>query len=795
MSDLYSLGLGSGSRLVALLGPTNTGKTHRAIQRMIALKGGMIGLPLRLLAREVYSRLCEATTEQSVALITGEERIIPLNPVFWVCTVESMPLQRLVPIVVIDEVQLATHPTRGHVFTDRLLNARGTKETWFLGSDSMRPLIEELLPTTEFQTANRHSTLSYVPPMSIRRLPARSAVVAFSMSHVYELAEQIRNVKGGVAIVLGALSPKVRNQQVALFESGRVQQLVATDAIGMGLNLDIRHVAFAGLSKFDGQQHRMLDASELAQIAGRAGRFTKDGTFGLIDSCADNGGLARSVIDAIEQHSFHPVRKIWYRNSQLDFSSVEALWSTLHKRPFKWCLMPIKDPDDELALEALLNEPDIEWAARTPSLLELLWDVCRIPNFSQLGAHAHHGLLKAIYRRLISDKGHLTKDWVSKKLFELEQRDGGIHFVMGQLERVRTWAYVAHRQDWVSDPQEMRRRCLALENRLSDRLHERLTLQFIDEDAGGVMLKAEPESVQMDGLTVQSATGALGHMSGFRFVADSKAERTFGVRQTRKAGHSALKSQAEALAQQFLQSADPALGWDDDLQLCWRDIPLGWIERGTTLNSPRLRMHALELLPSEARRLLHLRLEECIKGMHQKFRSRLMTKHSKLKGLMFALQDSLGVIKRSDIDFMLKGYKKSDWKWVSRAGIVVTSEWVMAKSIMGPQWQRYRAALIAAWISESKVPSLPGAKCAHGLDWSASFGPMMGFEHRGELWIRVDIAERVRKRLRSIRGPTPWDIPNEPMSWLGCGREDWNAVIRTYGYRIRSGKMYPPKRH
>ena len=781
------------THLVALLGPTNTGKTYQAIQRMLSLGGGMIGLPLRLLAREVYERLSKEVPSVNVALITGEERIIPLQPKYWVCTVESMPLNIRTPIVVIDEIQLATHPTRGHVFTDRLLNARGVQETWFLGAETMRTIIESLLPTTEFRSAIRHSKLTYLPPMPLSKLPSRTAVVAFSISHLYELAERIRNIKGGVAIVFGALSPKARNAQVELFQSGQVEYLVATDAIGMGLNLDIRHVAFWSISKFDGHEHRALSAAEMAQIAGRAGRYTKDGSFGLIQACADRERIYPSTIEAIERHEFSPVRKVWYRHGEMDFSSVESLWNALQSKPFSWCLMPTKNPEDENALRELLKEEDIARSAQSPQSLSLLWDVCRIPNFQQKGVHIHHKLMKSIFRQLIGF-GVLDEGWVETNLFNLERNDGGISYVFRQLEETRTWAYIAYKKDWVRDPKVLRQRCLQLEELLSNRLHERLTVQFVDELAGINTPKPTPRDVSVDDGMVQASGWTLGQLEGFRFVANPEAEITFGAQEVRKIGRKKLRSKAQERAKSFLSETTPQLVWDNQMQLLWNQTPLAWIVAGPSITRPQLRLHTLDLLPSEFKRLIHLRLEEWVQADIVKMQAKLKCDSPRLRGILYGLQMNLGVVPIDEFKGQLKNLKSAERAQLRKIGIIWTSKWIFCRPLLGLKHQGSRAAYISAFLKLEQRPELHGAFCAKAMVWPTEFGQFMGYTQMGPMSVRVDIAGRIHLLLSQNKGRPPWEIPLSPMSWLGCNFVTWEMVIRSQGYRIKDGHLFPPKR-
>ena len=436
-------------KLVALLGPTNTGKTHRAVERLLEHRTGMIGLPLRLLAREVYDKLSVRAGEQAVALVTGEEKRVPPQPRYWVCTVEAMPLDRRVDFLAVDEIQLATHVERGHVFSDRLLHARGRVETWFLGSSTLRPMVAALVPEARIQSHTRLSTLRHRGRLKVSGLPPRTAIVAFSMARVWDLAERVRARRGGAAVVLGALSPRARNAQVALYQSGEVDYLVATDAIGMGLNLDVDHVAFAELTKFDGRGSRHLDKVEVGQIAGRAGRHLNDGTFGTL---APAEPFSPSMASSIEQHRFPAARRVMWRNRDLDFTTVDALLGSLAQRPARPELRLTARAADSDALRSLAYDQTIRAHASSAEGVRLLWDVCRIPDYRQLVLEDHVALLGDVFRQLVGPRGRLSADWMERRIGPLDNITGAIDDLLARLAFIRTWTYIAHRPAWVVDP-------------------------------------------------------------------------------------------------------------------------------------------------------------------------------------------------------------------------------------------------------------------------------------------------------------------------------------------------------
>ena len=583
------------SRLTAVLGPTNTGKTHLAVERMLGHRTGMIGLPLRLLAREIYDRIIAVRGTASVALITGEERIIPERARYFVCTTESMPVDMAVEFLAVDEIQLCADPERGHVFTDRLLHARGTEETMVMGASTIRPLIRALVPEAEFVVRPRFSSLTYAGQKKITRLPPRSAVVAFSAAEVYELAEVMRRQRGGCAVVLGALSPRARNAQVAMYQAGEVDHIVATDAIGMGLNMDVRHVAFAATRKFDGARPRNLTPAELAQIAGRAGRHSNDGTFGTTWNVE---GLDDMVARAIESHSFADLKALMWRNADLDFKSLTALLKSLEERPRHPALVRARMADDHASLADLARDQDIARLAANPDAVRLLWKVCQVPDFRKV-MHDHHvRLLAHIYRALMGPTERLADDWVQRSIERLDRSDGDIDMLMTRIAHIRTWTYIAHRSDWVGDHDELQGITRTIEDRLSDALHDRLTQRFVDRRVASVVrgLKgrglfqafvAEDGEVMVEG-------EAVGRLEGFRFLPGRPAGQALD-RALLSAARRLLAPELGRRVAQMAADADDAFRTGPNLAVLWRGEPVARLAAGPDPLRP-----AIELLPAEA---------------------------------------------------------------------------------------------------------------------------------------------------------------------------------------------------
>src|SRR5271170_7984532 len=547
--------LRAASRLWAVLGPTNTGKTHLAIERMLGHQSGMIGFPLRLLARENYDRIVALKGARAVALITGEEKIVPPYAQWLVCTVESMPLDRPVDFLAVDEIQLCGDAERGHVFTDRLLHARGVFETMLLGSDTIRPLLRRLVPEAEIASRPRFSTLHYTGAKKLTRLPTRSAVVAFAVADVFALAEAMRRRQGGTAVVMGALSPRACNAQVGLFQSGEVDYLVATDAIGMGLNMDLDHVAFARLVKFDGFAPRRLAPAEIAQIAGRAGRHMSDGTFG---TTGELGPLDPEIVEAVESHRFDPLTRLNWRNTRLRFDSVAALLRSLDERPSLPGLVQARAADDHRALQALARNREVAELASHRGAVRLLWEVCQIPDFRKVMSDSHARLLAHIFTHLAGPEERLPTAWIAGQMANLDRVDGDIDTLMVRIAHTRTWTYITHRGDWVEGATAWQERARGIEDRLSDALHDRITQRFVDRRSAFLVrhLAGDAEilaSVDKAGEVRVEGT-YVGRLDGFRFVPD--AAEGDAMRTLVTAANRVLRSEVMARARRLAAEGD-----------------------------------------------------------------------------------------------------------------------------------------------------------------------------------------------------------------------------------------------
>ena len=595
------------AQLKAVLGPTNTGKTHLAVERMLGHESGMIGLPLRLLAREVYDRIVKARGPRSVALITGEEKITPPRPQYFVCTVEAMPLTREVEFMAIDEIQLAADPSRGHVFTHRLLHARGKYETMLMGSGTMAPLIRRLLPDAEFMTRERFSQLSYSGSKKLTRLPRRSAVVAFSAEQVYAIAELIRRQRGGAAVVMGSLSPRTRNAQVALYQSGEVDFLVATDAIGMGLNMDVDHVAFAGLSKFDGKRSRWLQPQEVGQIAGRAGRYRTDGTFGVTGDAPE---MDADLVAAVEAHRFQPILSAEWRSADFDFSSLKGLMRSLAAPPRRDGLKLAEESLDETTLRRMAQDPMVEARSRNRAHLRRLWEVCQTPDFRKTTLDEHLRLVWEVFDHLTTRDHRLPEDWMAAHFDALDRVDGDIDALAQRLAGMRTLTYVAARPDWLRDPGHWQARTRALEDRLSDTLHERLMQRFIDRRTSVLMRALRVREEVLAGVGADGAVTVEGQYVGkLRGLAFDPAQAGSALedKALRAAAQAAVAPEVARRLGQLAQDADSAFALQPDGAILWNGAAAGVLSGGRPF-APRVRLLA-ELGSDAARERAARRLE------------------------------------------------------------------------------------------------------------------------------------------------------------------------------------------
>lgn len=783
----------AGARIIAVLGPTNTGKTHLAMERMLGHASGMIGFPLRLLARENYERAVARVGRGAVALITGEERIWPKGARYFLCTVEAMPLGVPVAFLGIDEIQMCADPERGHVFTDRLLHARGSAETMLMGADTARPLIARLVRGCEFETRPRFSTLSYAGPRRLQRLPPRAAVVAFSAQEVYALAELMRRQKGGAAVVLGALSPRTRNAQVAMFQGGEVDYLIATDAIGMGLNLEVNHVAFAGLSKFDGRVLRELTPAEMGQIAGRAGRHMNDGTFGTTGNL---GVLTPDTVAQVEGHSFEPLRRLYWRNRDLSFRSVAALRSSLRRRPVDGVLMRAREPVDELMLAALAADEAVMRRATHPEAVRLLWQICQIPDFRNIHSDAHPRLLKRLFGYLIATDGRLPHDWVAENVTRLDRADGDIEQISARLAGIRVWTYISHRANWLYDALHWQERTRDIEDRLSDVLHERLTQRFVDRRSSVLLKSLKDKSDLMSSITADGEVLVegqyVGRLNGFTFVAD-QADAPYEAKAIASAARRALASEIGQRLKQAETDDDAAFTLTDALEIRWREAPVARLTAGESVLNPMVRIVDNDFFDGPMRERLRVRLQSWLDA-HIDTRLRMLTRlrdvqlSGPVRGLLYQLTEGLGCVARRDLDGLIGDLSEEDRKAVAKLGVRLGVETVHVLDALKPGPVALRAILWAVQRGLSAVPELPPAgrtSVVNNRDNSKGFYLAAGYLPVGPLAARVDMLERFAALLRQKARENDGKVSPEPalLSLLGCTVEQAEGVFAVLGFR------------
>jgi len=783
-------------RVVAVLGPTNTGKTHLAVERMLGHASGIIGLPLRLLAREIYDRVVRIKGEREVALITGEEKLIPKRARWFVCTVESMPLDRPASFLAVDEIQLAADPERGHVFTDRLLKARGLRETMFLGAETMRPIIRRLVPEAEHVSRPRFSTLTYTGHKKLSRLPRRSAVVAFSASEVYAIAEQVRRQRGGAAVVLGALSPRTRNAQVALYQSGEVDYLVATDAVGMGLNMDVDHVAFAGLRKFDGYAPRDLTPAELGQIAGRAGRHMRQGSFGITGEVEP---LGADLVERVENHRFDTVKALQWRNSDLEFRTLDGLLRDLERPSPYRVLLRARDASDYLALKSLSRDPEIAARAVSPAAIRLLWEVCQVPDFAKTMHESHVRLLRRIYQFLMSPEGVLPVDWVARHLARLDRTDGDIDTLSGRIAHVRTWTYIAHRDAWHRDAGQWQDRARAIEDRLSDALHERLTQRFVDR-RNAVLLRRLSDA---DELTPAIAEGGavlvegqfVGRIEGLAFVPDAAAAGADG-RALRTAANRVLAPEIASRARRLVASGDEAFALATDGRIVWTADrerqdggPVARMVAGASVLAPRIEVLAADFLEGAAREAVRRRLAAWLDARIARVLAPLLRLRGAAlagaaRGVAYRLAEALGVLSRRDLATALDGLTPDERGALKRLGLRFGLEDIYLPAMLKPAAVALRLQLWAAQQGvEPPLPPAPGAVSRPLEEMPEGCWPVAGFRALGQRAIRIDIVDRLAVAARRLAMAGPFVPDNALGASVGLRRQDLPELLLELGFR------------
>jgi len=811
-----------GAGVTAVLGPTNTGKTHLAIERMLAHSSGLIGLPLRLLAREVYNKIADRAGADSVALITGEEKIKPKSPRFWVSTVEAMPRDLEVSFLAVDEIQIAADLERGHVFTDRILHRRGRDETMLLGAATMRPIIERLLPGASIVTRPRLSRLEFAGDRKITRQPRRTAIVAFSAEEVYAIAELIRRQHGGAAVVLGSLSPRTRNAQVAMFQNGDVDYLVATDAIGMGLNLDVDHVAFASDRKYDGYQFRRLNPSEFAQIAGRAGRATRDGTFGTTGRCAP---FEPELVNALQNHTFDSVKVAQWRNSKLDFSSLGALQVSLALPPGHDALTKAPIAEDLRVLDHASRDPDTREMAHGARAVERLWDACQIPDYRKIAPAAHAELVTTLFAFLMRE-GRISDGWFAAQVDQADRVDGDIETLSGRIAQIRTWTFVANRPDWLADPEHWQDITRDVENKLSDALHERLTERFVDRRTS-VLMRRLRENASLN--TEIGKTGeviveghAIGRLDGFTFAPDA-ADAGSDAKALQAAAQQVLAREIDARAEKLSGAADEQFVLASDATIRWTGDAVAKLVAADDALHPRIRIIADDRLTGASREKVEARLALWTKTHIEKLLGPLfeLSKAEDVtgiaRGIAFQLVEALGVIERSKIATEMKDLDQPSRATLRKYGVRFGAYHIYVPALLKPA-ARSLASLLWALTQDNIDPA-----ALSGVQHLASSGRtsfpidksllrdayrLLGYRQCGGRAVRVDILERLADLIRPAlawRATSPAEKPagafdgggfvvTQAMTSLaGSAGEDFASILRALGYRMERRPPLPSR--
>ena len=779
-------------RVKAILGPTNTGKTHYAIERMLSYPTGVIGLPLRLLAREIYDKLVALRGPSVIALVTGEERIIPPRTKYWVATVESMPQSIGADCVIIDEVQLCADPERGHIFTERILKERGTCETLFLGSTTMRNPLRELINEIEFISRDRFSNLTYTGSKKISRLKERTAIVGFSVDNVYSIAELLRRQKGGAAVVMGALSPRTRNAQVALYQNGDVDYLVATDAIGMGLNLDINHIAFSNLTKFDGRKIRPLAANELAQIAGRAGRYKNDGTFGITGEARP---LEEGLIEAIETHRFTPLKQLQWRNSTLDFSSIEALLASLSLPSQNPVFVKAREADDQITLNYLSQDHSIIDRVKHVKDVQLLWDVCQLPDFRKTSPQDHASIITRLFE-FLQDDGEISSEWLETRIEYLNKMDGDIDTLSKRLSFIRTFTYISQRKSWIGNSEKWQDAARHVEDCLSDALHIALTKRFVDRRTSVLMRRLKQKESLVAEVNEKGEVHIegqfVGQLRGFKFQLDPKAEGP-EAKTLRSAALQALQPKFNLAANTLYNAADREFDITEQGGLMWGDTAVGKLEKGVDITTP----HVKAFVDDEAgaavqekvtRRLEHFVSRQIEMTFEPLFKMRDNDAITGLaKGLAYRITENLGVIPRAAVMRDVKELDQEARGLLRKHGIRFGQYTIFHYQMLKPAPTRLRLVLWGLFEGHEIFAESPPAGHVSIAEVKGSpqgYYPRAGYRLAGERAIRIDMLERLADMIRACDVNAGFETTPDMLSITGMKLDQFASLMESLGYHV-----------
>jgi ATP-dependent RNA helicase SUPV3L1/SUV3 len=783
----------SKNKVTAVLGPTNTGKTYLAIETMLSFDSGMIGFPLRLLAREVYDKIIKKISIDKVALITGEEKIIPPNAKYFLCTVESMPINKYLDFVAIDEIQMCADHERGHIFTDRLLNLRGEKLTMLMGSNTIKNIITKLDEDTEFINRERLSKLSYIGHKKISRIDRKTVIIAFSTEEVYAIAELVRRQKGGAAIVMGSLSPKTRNAQVELYQSGDVDFLVATDAIGMGINMDLENVFFSNLKKFDGRKLRRLNLSEIGQIAGRAGRYLNDGSFGITGDCKE---INAEEVELLENHKFEEIKTLFWRNSNLNFNNASNLIKTLEEKPNKSWLKKINECADEKILKYFLKDAVAYNIKDNKETLELLWDCCQIPDFVKKTYGNHFEVVSKVFGFLNSKEGKISNDFMRLQLIKLDKLEGNVDSLSNRIANVRTWSYVSNKINWVENQSYWIEKTKLLEDRISDRLHEELTKTFIDKRASVLArglkqdMTFKTEIMEDDRVIIDNQF--IGKLKGLKLELDLKTGALeTDIKSLKKAARQTIGPELEKRIQEIIDTG--LLEIKDDFKIYWNKFPIAKLFTGKDYLNPELLLIVDDTLENNLKQKLSEYLNKWIKEkINLVLRSlidlkNLKESNSSIKALAYQLYENNGVIKREQVSDYLKNLGQTERKILRDLGVKFGRYHVFLFRLLKPEAVSLRVLLWKNYHQQyfNLTPPTFGLNFLENKNSNKNFMLLCGFENFDQFFVRIDILERLFVQIINTNPDKKTEIKLVPemLNLLGCNKENFKKLIQKMKYK------------
>ena len=778
-------------KITAILGPTNTGKTHLAVETMLSYESGILGFPLRLLAREIFDKCVDKIGQEKVALITGEEKIIPKSPKYYICTVESMPQNIMVDFVAVDEIQMCTDHERGHIFTERLLNARGDKLTMFLGSSTIKHVITPLIDNVEFVDRERYSKLTYSGYKKISRLNPKTALIAFSVDEVYAIAELVRRQKGGAAIIMGSLSPKTRNSQVKLYQSGDTNFLVATDAIGMGINMDIDNVSFTNLKKFDGKKTRQLNISEISQIAGRAGRHINDGSFGITGQCQN---FSSDIVEKLEKHELGKINIIYWRNFELNFENLDNLLFSLEKKPNNEFLRRINDCEDEKVLKFIIkNNNDIK-IINTKEVVQILWECCQIPNFSKKAYGNHIDIVKKVFSFLTSKVGKVSNDYIKTQLKYVDRYDGNIDTLTNRISNVRTWAYIANKKGWIDNSDFWIERTKSIEDKLSDKLHEELTKNFVDKRIS-VLSRSLKQDIIL-GTEINNENKVIidgqyiGRLKGLKLDLDLKTgSLKTDIKSLRKAARQAIAPELMRRTNKIASEENLELG--DDYKIYWMDNPIAHITPGKNYLNPKLELLVDEAIDLESKEKLKKNLEKKLDKLITNELSDLVNlsklnfKNNYVRALCYQLYENNGVIKREIIDPIIKNIPKEDRVILRKIGIKLGRYNIFLPKMLKPSAVNLRIKLWKLYFPHDEKNIIPkfGLNFLTNEKKNRKFMLICGFENFDKFYVRVDILERLFLKIIENTKAGTFKIDSDMINLVGCNKENFFKLLKLMKYK------------